>query len=107
MNKLALATMLAASPAYGVGGPMILPSHGMLPVFIDGRAETAYPHSVIKDFFQMQEGALGWEKLLDRYHINGVITFDDPLANFTKNFFSRPGWQVVFQDGTAAVYIRQ
>ncbi len=69
--------------AYELGSYLIYESKGVLPVFIDDRAETAYPEQVITDYFHFMLAKPGWEHVLSTYRIDGIIL---PVADAWKDF---------------------
>lgn len=89
---------------YGIGATMLLLSDARIPVFIDGRVETAYPTEVVEDFFTAWEGK-DWQKIFDKYEINGVIAYTR-FREMRRLVENKPGWKEVFRDESAVVYIR-
>jgi len=90
---------------YELGGVLILASHGSFPVFIDGRGETAYPREVVQDFCDMIGAEPGWQKIFDRYQIDGLI-----LSRYRREllpyFEDRKGWKQAFSDDNIVVYVK-
>ena len=92
---------------YELGGVLIATARGTLPVFIDGRGDTAYPAQLVKDYTDILYAAPGWEKLLDTYKIDGII-----LTSYRSNpillprFEQRTGWEKVFSDEAVIIYVR-
>ncbi len=56
---------------YDLGGYMIYRSK--LKPFVDGRAGTAYPESLLIDFIAFQQLPPDWEKILQKYQIDGLV----------------------------------
>lgn len=56
---------------YDMGGYMLYGSS--LRPFVDGRAGTAYPESLLGDFIEFQKLSSNWMKILDKYEIDGLI----------------------------------
>ncbi len=97
---------------YDFGGYLIYRRDLGLEPFIDGRAETAYPRTLIIDYFVLQKLDIGWEKVAADY---GIQAFLLPLKD--KDGISRspqiaildqsPQWKRVFTGDIAAVYIHR
>jgi tetratricopeptide (TPR) repeat protein len=101
--------------AYNWGGYLIwnLPQNQ---VFIDGRClnETAFLHYQL--IISASEGKDRpnakplWQDLLDQYQVDFILTNavsgDGSIVPLTYQLMSDPGWQAIYQDGTAMVFIR-
>lgn len=59
---------------YQLGGPLLY--HSRIRPFVDGRAGTAYPESVLKDVIALSRAAENWQEILDRYDVQGLIVSD-------------------------------
>ena len=91
--------------SYNLGGPLIFLTHGAIPVWIDGRAETAYPNQLISDYITFSKASQGWAELIDNYHLDGAIIVNtDPMT--IDRLSSRKGWHIAFIGKTATVFIR-
>ena len=80
---------------WNVGGPLIARTHGAVPVFIDGRAATAYPDSLLRDYFSLAKWNIdesAWTKVLEKYKIDAVLwpTAHDVLRRFLVD---KRGWK--------------
>ncbi len=91
---------------YVTAAPFILISGGTFPVFIDGRGESAYPHSLVESYVRMYKGEKDWETILDTYRIDGVVLFNFELR-LPALFRDRKGWKKVFEDKTSIVFVRE
>jgi len=91
--------------SYNLGGPLTFLTHGQIPVFIDGRVETAYSHAVISDYMDFHDAAPGWSELFERYHLDGAIIPNSDDA-FIDRFSGRKGWHVAFRGRTATIFLR-
>ncbi|MBN8532241.1 MAG: hypothetical protein J0L97_10340 [Alphaproteobacteria bacterium] len=90
---------------YNYGGLLIERSMGTAKVFVDGRAETAYPGNVLLDYRRFHFMEEGWQDLPKRYGAN-VILF--PLnAPQTEWFRKQPGWREAHTGNVAAVLVRE
>jgi hypothetical protein len=91
--------------SYSLGGPLIFYAHGKVPVWIDGRAETAFPPQVISDYISFVAPDDKWVELFDRWHIDGaIIASHEPMA--MDRFVSRRGWHIVFKGKDASIFMR-
>ncbi|QQO19464.1 hypothetical protein JJB98_05885 [Bradyrhizobium diazoefficiens] len=80
---------------WNVGGPLIARTHGAVPVFIDGRAATAYPDSLLRDYFRLAKWDIdesAWVEILEKYEIDAVLwpTGHDVLRRFLVD---KRGWK--------------
>ncbi|MDN4982578.1 hypothetical protein QY049_04980 [Bradyrhizobium sp. WYCCWR 13022] len=61
---------------WNVGGYLILKTHGSVPLFVDGRAATAYPDELLRDYFKLVHWEIDestWDTVLEKYHIDAVL----------------------------------
>jgi hypothetical protein len=61
---------------WNVGGLLIFRTHGSVPVFVDGRAATAYPDALLRDYFELAEWEIdesAWDTVLEKYNIDAVL----------------------------------
>lgn len=91
---------------YNLGGPLIFYTRGQIPVFIDGRERSAFPKEVVRDYFIFRNGSDGWEEVLDRYRIDGVIAGRQDGHNLPERFTGRPGWRLAFEGPEAMIFMR-
>lgn len=99
---------------YNFGGYIIYETRGRLPVFIDGRADTAYPRDVATDdliFFNsplINEKQLlpqpSFKELIRKYGIGGILTQRDDMLDRLLPMDGE--WQRVYHDKTASVLVR-
>ena len=72
------------------------------PVFVAGRTDL-FGEPVIEDWLSVIQVEAGWEQVIDKWQINWVlIEPDQPLAEV----LACSGWDRIYQDGTAAIYLR-
>jgi len=93
---------------WNVGGYLILLTHGAVPLFVDGRAATAYPDEVLRDYFRLvrwevDEGT--WDELLEKYHIDAVLWLrgHEELRRF---LVGKRGWKEDYTGLYESVYTR-
>lgn len=94
---------------WNYGSYLIYRTRGAIPVFVDGRAATAYPDAVLGDYFGLAQWAVNedeWRRVLGRYDIDTVlwVKAHEPLAEF---FAHEPGWRLAFSGDIANVYVRE
>ena len=74
---------------------MIFRTHGSVPVFVDGRAATAYPDALLRDYFELAEWEIdetAWDTVLEKYKIDAVlwVKAHDGLRRFLVD---KRGWK--------------
>ena len=91
---------------YTSGGFLIAQGKGSVPVFIDGRGETAYPRELVQDYIDFAKGKRGWERIFDRYQLDGLILINlyDPYE-LSQRFGERRGFKRVFRDQAVEIYM--
>ena len=57
---------------------MTFRTQGAVPVFVDGRAATAYPDDLLRDYFKLAELAIEcadrpWDTVLEKHQIDTVL----------------------------------
>jgi hypothetical protein len=72
-------------------------------VFIDDRYDM-YPTSLSYQFFDVADGKPGWERTLDRYHVDVVVW--KRHSALTAELDQSPEWQRVHTDASDAVWVR-
>ena len=61
---------------WNVGGLLIFRTHGAVPVFVDGRAATAYPDDLLRDYLKLVDLEIdeaAWDTVLEKYKIDTVL----------------------------------
>jgi hypothetical protein len=71
-------------------------------VSLDGRFATVFPEQVVADNFDFFTGAPGWRRLLEQYPTDAVLL----PAGWSCPIRKEPGWQRVYADAVAEIYIR-
>ncbi len=91
---------------YGLGAYLINLTQGALPVFVDGRAGTAYSEKLLSDYLYLASTFPSLnDDVLNYYQIGGVIAYKSKNLNLI--FASKPGWKQVFVDNSVTVYIKE
>ncbi len=99
---------------YDFGGYLVYRLRGAPPVFVDGRADTAYPRETLEDAIRigyMKETAAAapreqeeWEALVEKYALEGFLT--RPETRLAAELSRRAGWAKVYEDADALLYVR-
>ena len=93
---------------YDIGGQIIYQTKGTLPVFIDGRAGTAYNEKTIIDYLTFMNLDKDWPKVIAPYNIQVIfVTNHSAFAKMYKNGVFHNDWLETYNDGVASVYVRK
>lgn len=96
---------------WNYGGSLIFRDRGAIPVFVDGRAATAYPDAVLRDYFsliKLDSSAIdeaAWDTLLDKYRIDTVlwVKAHEELRRF---LVGKRGWREAYAGSYASIYVK-
>jgi hypothetical protein len=93
---------------WNVGGLLIYRTQGAVPVFVDGRAATAYPDEMLRDYFELVKRELdeaAWDAMLEKYRIDAVLWVKayEPLRRFLVD---KRGWSEQYAGLYETVYVR-
>jgi hypothetical protein len=93
---------------WNVGGYLIFGTHGAVPLFVDGRAATAYPDDLLHDYLSLVSWEIdetAWDRVLDKYRIDAVlwVKAHDQLRHF---LVERRGWRESYSGAYETVYVR-
>ncbi|MBR1089390.1 hypothetical protein JQ621_18160 [Bradyrhizobium manausense] len=93
---------------WNVGGYLILLTHGSIPLFVDGRAATAYPDELLRDYFRLVHWEVDestWDDVLEKYHIDAVLWLKghEQLRQF---LVGKRGWTEAHTGLYESVYTR-
>src|SRR5262249_49996044 len=80
---------------WNYGGVLIFRTRGAMPVFVDGRASTAYPDALLRDYFKLVQPEFdeaAWDTVLEKYKIDTVlwVKAHDALRRF---LVGKRGWK--------------
>lgn len=94
---------------WNVGGLLIFRTRGAVPVFVDGRAATAYPDELLHDYLKLVRWDIDeatWDKVINKYKIDAVlwIRAHDQLRHF---LVSERGWKEEYTGAYVSLYTRQ
>jgi hypothetical protein len=94
---------------WNVGGLLIFRTRGAVPVFVDGRAATAYPDDLLRDYFklviQWEIDEAAWDTVLEKYHIDTVlwVKAHEPLRRFLVD---KRGWREACAGSYESIYVK-
>ncbi len=93
---------------WNVGGLLIFFTRGAIPVFVDGRAATAYPDGLLRDYFKLTESEFdetAWDKVLEKYQIDTVlwVKAHEQLRRFLVD---KRGWKEEYAGSYESLYVK-
>ena len=93
---------------WNYGGILIFYTRGTPAVFVDGRAATAYPDGLLRDYFKLttpQVDEAAWDMVLAKYRIDTVlwVRAHDALRHY---LVGKRGWKEVYTGQYASLYAR-
>ena len=88
--------------SYNWGGYLIweLPEY---PVFVDGRTDL-YDDAFLREYLSLVFAQGNWEETLDKYGIKLVLI--EPQSMMGQLLVERPGWEQVYLDEMATIFVR-
>jgi hypothetical protein len=93
---------------WNIGGLLIFRTHGTVPVFVDGRAATAYPDGLLRDYFELctiEIDETTWDTMLAKYKIDAVlwVKAHEQLRRFLVD---RRGWKEQYAGAYETLYVK-
>jgi hypothetical protein len=93
---------------WNYGGILIFRNRGAIPVFVDGRASTAYPDALLRDYFklgQLEVSEIAWDTVLEKYQIDTVlwVKAHEELRGF---LVGKRGWTEAYAGVYASIYVK-
>jgi len=93
---------------WNVGGLLIFRTQGAVPVFVDGRAATAYPDDLLRDYFKLVELEIdetAWDTVLEKYQIDAVlwVKTHEQLRRFLVD---KRGWKEEYAGLYETIYVK-
>jgi hypothetical protein len=93
---------------WNYGGILIFRTRGAIPIFVDGRASTAYPDALLRDYFKLSQTDVNeadWDAVLAKYHIDTVlwVRAHDALRQF---LVGKRGWREAYTGLYASIYVK-
>jgi len=94
---------------WNYGGILIFRDRGAIPVFVDGRAATAYPDALLRDYFkigQLEVNEIAWDTVLEKYKIDTVlwVRAHEELRQF---LVGKRGWKEAYTGSYASIYVKR
>ena len=93
---------------WNYGGILIFRDRGAIPVFVDGRASTAYPDALLRDYFklgQLEVNETDWDTVLEKYHIDTVVWMKTHEA-LRRFLVGKRGWKEAYTGLYASIYVK-
>jgi hypothetical protein len=93
---------------WNYGGILIFRTRGAIPVFVDGRAATAYPDALLRDYFKLSQVEINetaWDTVLEKYQIDTVlwVKAHEELRGF---LVGKRGWKEAYAGLYASIYVK-
>jgi hypothetical protein len=93
---------------WNYGGLLIFYDRGAIPLFVDGRASTTYPDSLLRDYFtvgQPRVSEAAWDAILAKYRIDTVLWMNthEELRRF---LVGKRGWREAYRGAYASIYVK-
>jgi hypothetical protein len=93
---------------WNYGGILIFRNRGSIPVFVDGRAATAYPDALLRDYFklaQLEINETAWDTVIEKYQIDTVlwVKAHEELRQF---LVGKRGWKEAYAGLYASIYVK-
>jgi hypothetical protein len=93
---------------WNYGGLLIFRNRGSIPVFVDGRAATAYPDALLRDYFklaQIEVSETAWDAVLEKYQTDTVlwVKAHEDLRRF---LVGKRGWKEAYAGLYASIYAK-
>jgi hypothetical protein len=93
---------------WNFGGLLIFYNRGAIPVFVDGRASTAYPSDLLADYFKLGQSEVNesaWDTVLEKYHIDTVL-WVKPHEELRQFLVGKRGWKEAYAGSYASIYVK-
>ena len=93
---------------WNYGGILIFRTRGAIPVFVDGRAATAYPDDLLRDYFKLVEleiNETAWDTVLEKFQIDTVlwVKAHEQLRRFLVD---KRGWKEEYAGLYESIYVK-
>jgi hypothetical protein len=93
---------------WNYGGILIFRTRGAIPVFVDGRAATAYPDALLRDYFKLAELEIdetAWDTVLEKYQIDTVL-WVKAHENLRRFLVDKRGWKEEYAGLYESIYVK-
>lgn len=93
---------------WNAGGLLIFYTRGAVPLFVDGRAATAYPDDLLRDYFSLIKWEIdeaAWDAVIAKYGIDTVlwVKAHEPLRHFLVD---KRGWREDHAGAYETIYVK-
>ena len=93
---------------WNFGGLLIFYDRGSVPLFVDGRAATAYPQNLLQDYDKVgrtEVNGVDWDMVLQKYRIDTVVWLKS--HNALRQFLvGARGWKEAYTGQYVSIYVR-
>ncbi len=93
---------------WNVGGLLIFFDRGAVPLFVDGRAATAYPDDLLRDYFKLSERDVdeaAWDAVLEKYRIDTVLWVREH-QQLRRFLVDKRGWKEAYDGAYQTIYVK-
>jgi hypothetical protein len=93
---------------WNYGGILIFRTRGAIPVFVDGRAATAYPDALLRDYFklaQIEINETAWDTVLEKYQI-GTVLWVKAHEELRRFLVGKRAWKEAYAGLYASIYVK-
>ena len=93
---------------WNVGGLLIFRTGGQVPVFVDGRAATAYPDDLLRDYFGLVDWEIdeaAWDHVIAKYRIDAVL-WVKAHQQLRRFLVEKRGWKEQYSGDYESVYVK-
>jgi hypothetical protein len=94
---------------WNVGGLLIFRTHGAVPVFVDGRAATAYPDTLLRDYFKLVQWEIDetvWDAVLEKYQIDTVL-WPKEHEQLRRFLVDKRHWKEEYAGAHESIYVKR
>lgn len=93
---------------WNAGGLLIFYTRGSVPLFVDGRAATAYPDLLLRDYFPLVSWEVderAWDKVIEKYGIDTIfwVKAHEQLRRFLVD---KRGWKEDYAGAYESIYVK-
>jgi hypothetical protein len=92
---------------WNLGGFLIFRTRGTVQIFVDGRAATAYPDELLRDYFSlatMEIDEKAWDAVLAKYRIDAVLWVK--AHEQLRRFLLSRGWKEEYDGESESLYVK-
>jgi hypothetical protein len=93
---------------WNVGGLLIFRTQGTVPLFVDGRGATAYPDSLLRDYFKLVHWEVDeatWDMVLEKYQIDTVLWVKEH-EQLRRFLVDKRGWKEEYTGLHETIFVK-